>query len=147
MDARSLALQLNCRQYREEITPEEEALAKDNGLIVIFGASDDLVEIRGAIDEELGGEASFLILKPGEEYPVDEEDETYKKAKELTAVEIDKESQYKRNRVEARWTPEREDGLKPSWDYKTDIPHNTFNIHEDGELYCIGIVIDVKDLK
>ena len=33
-----------------------------------------------------------------------------------------------------------------SWSYKTDIPHETFNIYEDGELFCIGIVFSIDDL-
>lgn len=32
-----------------------------------------------------------------------------------------------------------------TWTYKTDIPHETFNIHDDNELYCTGIVFYAKD--
>jgi len=44
--------------------------------------------------------------------------------------------------VDALWA--KEDGY--SWTYRTDIPHATFEIVEDGEPYCRGIVIDVADL-
>lgn len=37
--------------------------------------------------------------------------------------------------VEAVWD---NDGY--SWTYKTDIPHETFEVLEDGEKYCRGIV-------
>lgn len=149
MNAQELALQLNGRQYAEEITAEEVKQAKEAGLIVIHGSSDDLVEFSGAIDDEIGAYrgAQFLILKPGDEYPVDEEDETYKKAKRLEAVYIDESSQYKKNKVEARWVPDRIDELQPFFDFLTEIPHSTFNIYDGEELYCIGIVIDTKDLK
>ena len=35
---------------------------------------------------------------------------------------------------------------KPTWSYETDIPHATFNICEDGELYCEGIVFSIDHL-
>ncbi|WP_423004206.1 hypothetical protein [Undibacterium sp. JH2W] len=34
-----------------------------------------------------------------------------------------------------------------TWSYTTDIPHACFDILEDGENYCRGIVIDTADLK
>lgn len=34
----------------------------------------------------------------------------------------------------------------PCWTFETDIPHETFNIYEDGELFCVGIVLSVEDL-
>lgn len=30
-----------------------------------------------------------------------------------------------------------------SWSYETDMPHAEFNIFEDDELYCVGIVVDL----
>ena len=41
--------------------------------------------------------------------------------------------------IRAVWCP---DDLF-SWGYETTLPHTTFRIHEDGEPYCIGIVIDL----
>jgi hypothetical protein len=54
MDAKALAALLTGREYRQEITRAEEADAKAAGLVVAFGASDDLLEFRGAIDDEVG---------------------------------------------------------------------------------------------
>jgi hypothetical protein len=50
----------------------------------------------------------------------------------------------KRNakQIEAIWG---KDGI--SWQYKTDIPHATFKIMKDGDVYCIGIVFDIKELE
>ena len=45
---------LNGRSYRNEITSSEEKLAKENNLVVVYGASDDLVELAGAMSEEFG---------------------------------------------------------------------------------------------
>lgn len=49
MTKESLAAILNGRTYGDEITKEEEAQAKAAELVVIYGASDDLVEFGGAI--------------------------------------------------------------------------------------------------
>ncbi|HET8685200.1 MAG TPA: hypothetical protein VFM18_00895 [Methanosarcina sp.] len=54
MNSKELAALLNGRQYRAEITKDEECQATQNNLVVVFGASDDLMEFRGAIDDELG---------------------------------------------------------------------------------------------
>ena len=106
-----LAARLNGRQYGDEITREGK-LAKENGLAVIFGASDDLCEMRGAIDDEFGccdgGEIEC------EEYP---------------------------GKLRAVWCPK----SGGSWEYETDLPHATFEIYEDDELYCVGIVVDLKE--
>lgn len=53
MDKDDLARILDGRTYTEEITSEEGAQAKACGLIVIFGGSDDLMELRGAIYDEV----------------------------------------------------------------------------------------------
>ena len=42
----------NC-QYRNEVSSMVADIAKENGLVVVFGASDDLCEIRGAEDDEI----------------------------------------------------------------------------------------------
>lgn len=108
--AKELAALLDGREYMHEITKEEEAAAKASDLLVIFGRSDDLCELRGAIDDELD------CYKGG---PL-----------ELPALP---------DTVTAVWCP---DDLF-SWGYETSLPHTTFRIYEDGEPYCIGIVVDL----
>ena len=54
MTLKQFAEILNGREYGCEITKEEEALAKELGFVVVFGYSDDNVELRGAIDDEIG---------------------------------------------------------------------------------------------
>ena len=57
------------------------------------------------------------------------------------------------SKIEAIWCP---DGINDnqgnhidgiSWAYKTEIPHETFFMHEDGQIYCRGIVFFKSDLK
>lgn len=34
-----------------------------------------------------------------------------------------------------------------SWTYDTDIPHECFDVYEDGEKYCRGIVFSISDVR
>ena len=109
--------------------------AKAAGLIVIFGASDDLMELRGIEFDEIGAPGVSLIdakgLLPNRDC-IDDDDAL----KDFFAREP------LARKVEALRAAE--DGT--SWTYRTDIPHATFDIMEDGIVYCRGIVIDVADL-
>ena len=37
-----------------QFTKEEIGIAKENGFVIVYGESDDLIEFRGAIDDEGG---------------------------------------------------------------------------------------------
>lgn len=113
-----------------QFTDEEIQIAKDNGFVIVYGASDDLMEFEGAISDEGGcydgGEVFFD--RNGVAY-----DETDKKP----------------NVIEALWCDDNEkdaNGNIITWAYKTDIPHETFMIYEDGEPYCRGIVFSINDV-
>ena len=44
---------LNGREYLNELTDAEEDEMKHSGIVAVFGYSDDNVELRGAVDDEL----------------------------------------------------------------------------------------------
>lgn len=53
MTLKEFAGKLNGHEYDyPQFTKEELAIAKENGFIIVFGASDDLMEIEGAINDE-----------------------------------------------------------------------------------------------
>ncbi len=112
MNAKEWAEKLNGREYGSEITQQEEKQMEQDGIVAIFGASDDLCELRGVVDEEHdcfgGGEISVESIK-----------------------------------IRIVW----HDKGNPCWTFETDIPHETFDIYEDGELYCKGIVFNLADCK
>lgn len=130
-----LAGLLTGREMGSEMAKEEELQAKAAGLIVIFGASDDLMEMRGFVCNEIGAPTDALIDAKGLLPNRDSiDDDTSLKdffAREPLA-----------RTVEALWCAE--DGY--SWTYRTTVPHATFEIVEGGEPYCRGIVIDVANL-
>jgi hypothetical protein len=140
MTKEELAKQLNGREYGSETTRTDINHARAHGLVIVYGASDDLMELEGAIEDEggcyEGGE--FLIDSEGllpdrDDIDLDDDDELEewvtrrKKAKKLTAVRFGEG--------------------QPAWSYETDIPHATFDIKEDGEVYCRGIVFSVDSIK
>lgn len=126
---------LDGREYRCELSSEEEAQAKADGVLIVFGASDDLMELRGVICDEVGcsdgGEALVTCDKVFDSDHECDCDYCGFKAAVKTAVKI-----------KALWCP---DDVY-SWTYKTKVPHSTFDIVEDDEKYCRGIVISAADL-
>ena len=135
MTSKELAAMLDGNQYGKEITKEQEALAAEKGLVVVFGYSDDTVELCGAIDDEEGAYegTTFYVDRDGvlREPDCGCDECQYFGAAKRAAVEI-----------KAVW----HDSGEPCWTYETTVPHETFQIYEDGELFCIGIVFSLDDL-
>lgn len=142
-----MAARLNGREYGKETTRADAQDAKESGLVIIHGASDDLVEFVGAFDEEIGAcdGVKFFLARDEADDPylvqtIDDEDvEVLEKYGVLDDVRdgIDKSA-----RFEALWC---EDDFA-SWTFETNVPHATFEIMEDGGVFCRGIVISADDL-
>jgi hypothetical protein len=129
-----LAALLNGRSYGDEINAQEAKQAKDVGLVVVFGYSDDNVEFEGAITDEIGAYRGVTVPlnKTGiftNECGVD-----------LCPYYEILKAQCKT--IKAIW---HDDG-EYAWTFETEIPHATFDIFEDGEKFCRGIVFSMEDL-
>ena len=123
MEVKEYAEMLNGREYNyPQFTKEEIQIAKDNGFVIVYGASDDLMEFDGAIYDEAG------CFDGGEVY--------------FDRNGVSEDEEEKPNMIEALWCKG-----EATWTYKTDIPHETFMIYEDGESYCQGIVFSIEDVK
>jgi hypothetical protein len=128
-----LATLLNNREYLHEVTKDILRIAAENGLVIVFGASHDLCEFRGAINDEFGAREGATI--PIDKYGIvinecyDDRCPYY--------VEIVKQAA----KIRAKWC----DG-EIDWTFETDIPHATFDIYEDGEIFCRGIVFSLNDV-
>ena len=138
MTKEKLAEQLNGCEIGKEISREFKAVAKNNGLVVIFGASDDLMEFRGAIDDECGAYSgtTALIDAKGllpDRDQIDDDDvledffHRRKTAKEVNVI----------------WCGTKE----YSWTYETELPHASFDVMEDGKKYCRGIILKLPSLE
>ena len=142
----ALAEKLHGREYPAGSTDLENYYAADNGLIVIFGFSDDQIYFRGKINEEVyvGDDTDFIIVTPGVEIPYgDDDSDIYLKSSTFEPIVIEEDSSITENRIKTLFSPAE---IDCTWLIKTDLPHASFDIMEDGELYCRGIIIDAADL-
>jgi hypothetical protein len=138
LNAKELAAQLSGIQYPVRIPKTLTDEAKASGLVIVYGASDDLMEFEGAIYDEVGcydGGTAYVdgngLLPDRDSIEEDDELKDYFGRKPNAKT------------IEALWCAEGEF----SWTYKTDIPHETFEVWEDGEPpYCRGIVFALADV-
>ena len=122
-------------EYGSELTREDQTLAEQHGLVVVYGYSDDNMVFAGAINDEVGcWNGGIAYLDENGLFQNECEDESCPYAlKELEKCKT----------IEAIWN---DDG-KPPWTYETEIPHATFNVYEDGEVWCVGIVFELAALR
>jgi uncharacterized protein YsxB (DUF464 family) len=126
---KEIAEKLNGIAYGENVS-DIEAEAKKHGIVIVMGASDDLMKFSGAIVDE-GGVA---YAKGGKVY--------------FDRSSVSQDDTESANVIEAIWCKSHdENGVLATWAYKTKIPHEKFKVFEDEELYCIGIVFSVEDLE
>ena len=141
MDAKKLAAQLDMSEFPLRISSELAAKAKAAGLVIVYGASDDLIEFEGAFRDE-----GYVI--DGGKVRVDVEGLLPATADDLDTDEERARYYYRGGRsktIEALWCDEANGGGF-SWAYRTDIPHETFEIMDGDEPYCRGIVFAIADL-
>ena len=141
MDKETLAALLNKRQYNEEITNQEANDAKNAGLLVVFGASDDLIEFRGLFSDEMGCYGDKTEIMFDKEGPIPPWDEMDGCSEEEAENYFRRKSS--RKKITTFWCRK---GSSATWSYETDVPHATFDICEDGDIFCRGMVMDVKDI-
>ena len=136
MTTKELAKILDGAEYGLRECKAEIELAKENGIVIVYGASDDLMEFCGAIDDEAGvyEGGHVLFTRDGVMRPYGDCDDCplYKAAIKNC------------DSIKAIWCPE---GTDFAWMYETDIPHEVFRVLEDGEHYCMGIVFYLEDVR
>ena len=138
MNTKELAKQLNGASYPLRPSADLKEQAKAAGLVIVYGASDDLMKFDGAIYDEIGcyeGGTAYVDdkgLLPERENIEDDEE-----LKDFFA------RQPKAKKIEAVWS---DDGDGYAWSYKTDIQHETFEIIDDDEKYCLGIVFSLAEI-
>ena len=128
MTLKEFSERLNGTEYNGYpiFSKEDIKIAKENGFVIVTGASDDLMELEGAIEDEAGcfDGGKVYISKRGVE-----ENKT-------------------KNMIEALWCQTKdENGVVIPWAYETKIPHETFLVMDAGEVYCRGIMFNVNDVK
>jgi hypothetical protein len=137
MNVNDLVRELDGMEYGTRINKEILDNAKQNGLVIVYGASDDIMVFDGAIYDSVSvfeGGYAYLSESPKIngllQNKCDNPDCPYYMEKLRNVVYI-----------EAIWN----DNGSPCWYYKTKIPHETFNVYENDSLYCQGIVFDLNN--
>jgi hypothetical protein len=136
MTAKEMAARINGREYQNETTKEDCELAKQSGLVIAYGASDDLLELEGAVVDELGawdGTERYINVDEATVFNKDGEDYCEKCFVRMNKIKI-----------VARWCPP---ALNTSWLVITDNLFEPFDIMENGELYCRGCVFELKTIE
>lgn len=141
MNAKELAAALNGVEYRQVSNRMRELAkaAKEAGLVVVYGMSDDLMEFEGAIYDELGA-------SDGKTAYVDDEGLLPDRDSIDDDVELQRYFERKPHAVpiHAEWCAH----PPYSWTFQTDIPHETFIITEKDEPdFCRGIVFALADAR
>ena len=135
MNAKELAELITGREYPFWLRDAEKSEANLAGLVVVYGHSDDLMEFAGAITDELScwsGGTAYLSNKGLLISECECDDCPYfERLKE------------KASKIHGIWDSD----PKYGWVYETEIPHETFDVMEDDEFYCKGIVFSLKDVK
>lgn len=129
---------LNGQEYGLKFTTGNSALfasMKREGLVAVFGESDDVMAFEGAIHDEIGaynGGTAYIDNNGLLVNDCSNDDCPHFAARKERAATI-----------EAVWCPD--DTM--SWAFKTDITHATFDIMEDDNVFCRGIVFRLSDVR
>jgi len=135
MTKEELAEKLDGNEYGDIVPEYLHCAAKEEGLVIVYGASDDLVEFQGAIDDEVAAYNGGTVY-------LNRFGLLINRCKDDLCPYF-KQIQDEAERIEAVWS----DTGKPCWTFETTIPHETLRVMEGGEVFCIGIVFSMKDLK
>ena len=121
MNTKEWAEKLNNIEYPADEIWDMRKQFEEDGVVVVYGASDDLIEFEGAIQDEgdCYNDKVFYLNKEG-----------------LT-------TSYSKNYVKVTHP---HNGTV-QFNYETNIPCEWFDVMEDGELYCKGFVFNINDLK
>jgi hypothetical protein len=109
-----------------------EAMKRDH-VVAVFGASDDLLEFRGAINDELGAwEGTECWITPNGTLI---DTENLAKSYESNGVAL--------IHINAEWCPSDAD---MNWRIRTSAPHAIFELLNDDDssrVFCLGVVFFV----
>ena len=138
MTKEGLAAAITGAEYPFHLEKDLARQAREAGLVVVYGASDDLMEFEGAIREEVGAfEGTTVWLSEDGLFDID--------ACADKCPHFESAFQHVREYGQALHAVWGKNGY--SWQYQARIPHSTFEIMEEGEKYCRGIVFRLTDVE
>lgn len=145
MNTYDIATALDGIEYPCAIPKHIQLAAQVAKIVIVYGMSDDLVELAGAICDELCayGGADFSVTPRGLMMDFDNLIQNHRGADLKDKLREYFQSEGTEMAIEALWCDEPD----ISWTFRTTIPHQTFRIMEDGAVFCRGIVFALGDVK
>ena len=153
-----LAKLLNGNSYDNELDNRNnidvEKICKENKWVICFPYSDDCIEFKGYIDDELGAwdGGYYKFYKKGDFYLVDEYEETYKKVKSDTVIGSNESD----CDIKVIWEDvefDKDTNKKYIWNYivkNQNLPHAYFDIIDEDtdvdEVWAKCCVIDCSSI-
>lgn len=133
MITEEIAYNMDGCEYEDITAANDRRYAKDNDVVIVFGASDDLIVFQGAIRDEADcyGGKTIYFNRSG----------VLQSECEIDGCPYFEKIKIGASSIKAIWDA---DGY--AWTYETLIPHETFDIMDDGEKYCRGIVFLLSDV-
>ena len=144
-----LAKLLNGNKYCDELKNpynlDVEKICKDNKWIILFPYSDDCLEVRGYIDDEIGAwdDTNYKIVKKGEFYEDRNEDNTYHKATKDGLLHTEEDPH-----IFMKWCPEDKSYI---WYIESNYPNVAyFDIDEEdvdeNKIWARCCIIDCSEI-
>lgn len=125
---------LNDREYREELDFFEEEKLKKDGIVAVFGYSDDLCEIRGALYDEIECYSDKKVVYVKENDCFVSSNYYDENPSELIKIDLSKKPYIDISNT------------RDGWKYEIpNIPHLEFKIYEEDTIYCTGKLFYLKD--
>lgn len=117
----------------------------NNNLVVMFGHSDDLIEVRGAVHNEIDsyGEDKLALVLAGEKID-DDEDVMNIDIPGIFRLSDDYNQSNNPRLITVRYGSE--ENTQADWEFDTAMPHATFMLYLKGKPFCKGIVIDLDEI-
>lgn len=150
--AQEVADRMHGREYRHEDIYTDDLLKAAN-LLVVYGASDDLLEVGGVINEDFPaweGTTVYLFNTPkGWRLVVEGElEDLTELIQDSPLSDLILVDSLKTYWIKSEWCPEIEGKVYASWLITAKLPEGMraypFGIQDEGELYCRGLVIDMN---
>ena len=147
MNLKEWAEKLNGCEYGDELSDEDKKLLEKDGIVAVFGYSDDNIELEGAMYDELPAYdeetyywfGKYFVSNDRINEFLDYVDDEFYAFKPILEPLF-------RNNCERSYITSKP-GENCQFEYETNIPCEWFNVMEDGELYCKGFVFNKNDLK
>lgn len=135
-----LADLLQFTEYGDMVPEKIKTIAEENGMVIVYGYSDDLIEFDGAISDE-AYVSDNTVVRFDKSGVIPEWDSIDKEIEQEVRDYFKRVDETQTSTITALWNRD-----NYAWTYETEIPHATFQVCEGDHYYCKGIVFELKDV-